>query len=316
MQPPSPVRPLHATEPVIATGSIHQRKARVANTALEPWLYLLPALLIFTLFLVVPVAGTVVFSLTEWDGISWSGIRFIGIANYSEALRDGTFWISLWHNVLLIPFFVIVPLILGLIPAAAVHQLRLRGASLFQAGLFLPYIMPGVLIGVVWTWLLNPVFGPINKIIKQYGHRPPVWLGDFTWALPTVGMIGAWAAYGFCYVVFVAGMQKISRDLYEAARLDGANAWNEFWSVTLPGLKREIAVVLSFNLINALRSFDIVRATTDGGPGDSTRVLALYMINAFDARRVGYSTAIAVLLAAVTLVLSMFVLRLFGEADD
>lgn len=316
MQPPSPVRPLHATEPVIATGSIHQRKARVANTALEPWLYLLPALLIFTLFLVVPVAGTVVLSLTEWDGISWSGIRFIGIANYSEALRDGTFWISLWHNVLLIPFFVIVPLILGLIPAAAVHQLRLRGASLFQAGLFLPYIMPGVLIGVVWTWLLNPVFGPINKIIKQYGYRPPVWLGDFTWALPTVGMIGAWAAYGFCYVVFVAGMQKISRDLYEAARLDGANAWNEFWSVTLPGLKREIAVVLSFNLINALRSFDIVRATTDGGPGDTTRVLALYMINAFDARRVGYSTAIAVLLAAVTLVLSMFVLRLFGEADD
>lgn len=316
MLPPSRAKSDSTPEPVIATGSSRSRGIRITNTALEPWLYLLPALIIFTLFLAVPVAGTVVLSLTKWDGIAWSGIEFIGISNYVEAVQDKTFWLSLWHNLLLIPFFVIIPLVLGLIPAAAVHQLKMRGAGFFQAGLFLPYIMPGVLIGVVWTWLLNPVFGPINKLLKQFGLHPPVWLGDFTWALPTVGMIGAWAAYGFCYVIFVAGMQKISRDLYEAARLDGANAWNEFWSVTLPGLKREIAVVLSFNLINALRSFDIVRATTDGGPGNSTRVLALYMINAFDARRIGYSTAIAVLLATLTLVLSLLVLRLFGEADD
>ena len=316
MQPLSRVKEASAIGPITATGSSRSRGIRIANTALEPWLYLLPALIVFTLFLAVPVAGTVVLSLTKWDGITWSGIEFIGISNYVEAMQDKTFWLSLWHNLLLIPFFVIIPLVLGLIPAAAVHQLKLRGAGFFQAGLFLPYIMPGVLIGVVWTWLLNPVFGPINKVLKQFGFHPPVWLGDFTWALPTVGMIGAWAAYGFCYVIFVAGMQKIPRDLYEAARLDGANAWNEFWSVTLPGLKREIAVVLSFNLINALRSFDIVRATTDGGPGDNTRVLALYMINAFDARRIGYSTAIAVLLATLTLVLSLLVLRLFGEADD
>lgn len=316
MQPPSRADSSPISEPVHVTSSARSRGIRITNTALEPWLYLLPSLIIFTLFLAVPVAGTVVLSLTKWDGISWSGIEFIGIGNYVEAVQDKTFWLSLWHNLLLIPFFVIIPLVLGLIPAAAVHQLKLRGAAFLQAGLFLPYIMPGVLIGVVWTWLLNPVFGPINKLLKQHGFHPPVWLGDFTWALPTVGMIGAWAAYGFCYVIFVAGMQKIPRDLYEAARLDGANAWNEFWSVTLPGLKREIAVVLSFNLINALRSFDIVRATTNGGPGNNTRVLALYMINAFDARRIGYSTAIAVLLATLTLVLSLLVLRLFGEADD
>ncbi|MGB3308025.1 MAG: sugar ABC transporter permease [Thermomicrobiales bacterium] len=317
MQPPSSNESTNRiTEPVITTGSVRARRFRIVNTALEPWLYLLPALIIFTLFLAVPVAGTVLLSLTKWDGISWDGIEFIGLANYVEAAQDSTFWSSFWHNILLIPFFVIIPMVIGLIPAALVHQLKLRGAAFFQAGLFLPYIMPGVLIGVVWTWLLNPVFGPVNKILKQFGYRPPTWLGDFTWALPTVGMIGAWAAYGFCYVVFVAGMQKIPRDLYEAARLDGASAWNEFWSVTLPGLKREIAVVLSFNLINALRSFDVVRATTDGGPGGTTRVLALYMINAFDARRIGYSTAIAVILAVVTLILSMFVLRLFGEADD
>ena len=145
--------------------------------------------------------------------------------------------------------------------------MKLRWAPLFRVGLFLPYIMPGVLIGVVWRWLLNPVFGPVNAAL---GHRrePATWLGDFRLALPTVGLIGAWAAYGFCYVVFLAGMQKIPRELYEAARLDGANGLEEFRTVTLPGLRREMAVVLSVNLINALRVFDVIAATTGGGPDE------------------------------------------------
>jgi raffinose/stachyose/melibiose transport system permease protein len=212
---------------------------------------------------------------------------------------------------------VILPAILGIIPAVVVHQGKIRGAKAFQAGFFLPYIMPGVLIGVVWKWLLNPVFGPVNDILERLGLPTKSWLGDFTWALPTVGLIGAWAAYGFCFVVFVAGLQKISSELYEAARLDGANGWQEFLAVSLPGLKREIAVVLSVNLIGALRAFDVIRATTDGGPGFETRVLALYMIDvAFNANRAGYGSALAVLLAVVTLVLSGLVLKVFGDSDD
>jgi raffinose/stachyose/melibiose transport system permease protein len=195
--------------------------------------------------------------------------------------------------------------------------MRLRAAPFFRVGLFLPYIMPGVLIGVVWRWLLNPVFGPVNAILERFGLPTPTWLGDFDLALPTVGLIGAWAAYGFCYVVFLAGMQKIPLDLFEAARLDGAGPVREFWTVTVPGLRREIAVVLSVNLINALRAFDVIYATTQGGPGHQTEVVALYMINsAFGINRVGYGAALAVLLAVVTLVLSLATLRLFGERDD
>lgn len=284
---------------------------------LEPFLYLLPAVLVFTLFLAVPVAGTVAISLTEWNGVALDTATFIGVDNYVDAFNDSAFWSSLWHNIVLVPFFVILPALLGMIPAIMVHQLRLRGARLFQAGLFLPYIMPGVLIGVVWRWILNPVFGPVNSMLEKIGIDAPTWLGDFTWALPTVGLIGAWAAYGFCYVLFIAGIQKIPPDLYEAARLDGAGLWEEVKVVTLPGLRREMAVVLSVNLILALRAFDVIKATTDGGPGDETRVLALYMINvAFGANRVGYGTAIAVLLAIMTLVLSVLVLRLFRDADD
>lgn len=298
-------------------GSSHGGSRGIAGSRWEPYLYLLPGTLIFTIFLALPVAGAVVLSLTAWNGISWNTATFIGLENYLDAFRDGRFWRALWHNLLLIPYFVILPTILGLAPAAIVHQMKLKGGSVFQAGLFLPYIMPGVLIGVVWRWLLNPVFGPVNDVLSTLGFDPPTWLGDFRLALPTIGLIGAWAAYGFCFVVFVAGMQKISADLYDAARLDGANGWQEFRAVTLPGVQREIAVVLSVNLINALRAFDVIKATTDGGPGDETSVLALYMINsAFGSNRAGYGTAIAVFLAVVTLLLSLLVLRLFGEQDE
>lgn len=306
-------------------------KAGVANTAtpasasargrrragLEPWLYLAPGLIIFTAFMAIPTIGTLILSATGWNGISWDTATFVGLDNYTRAVRDGRFQNAFINNIELIPYFVLLPAILGLAPAALSHQMRLVGARWFQAGLFLPYIMPGVLIGVVWAWILNPVFGPVNKILKDMGFNPPTWLGDFSTALPTVGGIGAWAAYGFCYVVFIAGLQKIPTELYEAARLDGANLWREFTTVTLPGLRREIAVVLSINLINALRAFDVIKATTNGGPGDETQVMALYMINsAFGANQAGYGTAIAVLLSVITLAGSMLILRFVGERDD
>ena len=290
----------------------------IAGSAWEPYLYLLPAALIFTLFVGVPVVGTVVFSLVHYNGIgALSSAEWAGIANYTDAFTDPKFWEAAWHNLILIPYYVVLPAVLGLIPAAMVQGMKLRGSAIFRVGLFLPYIMPGVLIGVVWRWLLNPVFGPVNDVLTRLGFDPPTWLGDFTWALPTVGVIGAWAAYGFCYVVFLAGMQKIPADLYEAARLDGASGWEEFRSVTIPGLRREIAVVVSVNLINALRAFDVIKATTDGGPGRQTEVVALYMINsAFGVNRVGYGAALAVLLAVITLVLSLLTLKLFGDGDD
>lgn len=311
--------PAEATQTRTSSGAVVDPPSTpgAALRRMEPFLYLLPAVLVFTLFLVVPIAGTVLISTTDWDGIALDSATFIGIQNYVDAFQDSGFWNALWHNIVLIPYFVILPAVLGLIPAVLVHQLKLRGARFFQAGLFLPYIMPGVLIGVVWRWILNPVFGPVNAALEWVGiEEAPTWLADFTWALPTVGLIGAWAAYGFCYVLFIAGIQKIPTELYEAARLDGAGLWQEVTAVTLPGLRRELAVVFSVNLILALRAFDVIRATTNGGPGDQTEVLALFMISAaFNANEVGYGTAIAVLLAAMTLALSVLVLRLFREAD-
>ena len=309
---------MHATAAGTDQPSVPVSPRRGAFRTLEPWLYLAPGLLVFTAFMAIPTFGTIALSLTEWNGISWNTAAFIGLENYQRAITEPAFRNAFFNNILLIPYFVLLPALIGLVPAALAHQLKLRGARWFQAGLFLPYVMPGVLIGVVWAWILSPIFGPVNRVLKQLGWAsPPTWLGDFTWALPTVGLIGAWAAYGFCYVVFLAGLQKIPSEQYEAVRLDGAGLWQEFTTVTLPGLRGEIAVVMSINLINALRAFDVIKTTTDGGPGDQTQVMALYMINtAFGANQAGYGTAIAVLLSIITLVGSMLILRLAGERDD
>ncbi len=296
-----------ARGPAIVAGSSASRSRRT-GPAWEPYLYLAPGLLVFSLFVALPVVAAIALSTTGWNGVSWDTATFVGADNFVRAFEEPRFWTALRHNLILIPYFVILPTILGLAPAALVHQMKLRGAAIFQAGLFLPYIMPGVLIGVVWRWMLNPVFGPVNSVLKDWGFRPPTWLADFTWALPTIGFI--------CHVVFVAGIQKIPTDLYDAARLDGANGWQEFTTVTLPGLRREIAVVLSVNLINALRAFDVVKATTDGGPGDETSVLALFMMNTLDSNQAGYAISIAIVLSIVTLVLSLAVLKLFGNPDD
>jgi raffinose/stachyose/melibiose transport system permease protein len=289
---------LGETEPSLAAGSAGRFRARRQGSPWEPYLYLLPGLLIFGLFVALPLVGTIALSITQWDG--YGTPTFTGLSNYVDAARDPLFRSAAWHNLILIPYFALLPALLGLLPAVLVQQMKLRWAPFFRVGLFLPYI-----------------FGPVNAALKAIGLNPPTWLGDFQLALPTVGLIGAWAAYGFCYVVFLAGIQKIPRELYEAARLDGANALQEFWTVTLPGLRREMAVVLSVNLINALRVFDVVAATTGGGPGRETNVVALHMIDsAFKINRVGYGTTLAVLLTLVTLGLSLLVLRLVGGLDD
>ena len=165
-------------------------------------------------------------------------------------------------------------------------------------------------------WLYSPVNGPINQFLKLIGldaiARP--WLGDFDWALPSIGFIASWYYYGFCMVVFLAGMQKIPPYLYDAANLDGANSVRQFWHITLPELRREIGVVTLFTLIAALKVFDIVFVTTRGGPGNSTLVTSLHLYQtAFKQKAVGYGASIAVVLTLFTIIVSMLIRRFQGS---
>jgi raffinose/stachyose/melibiose transport system permease protein len=228
-------------------------------------------------------------------------------------LQDQVLRTALRNNFLFIAFYTLFPIMVGLFLTALLTRRQVRGLSFLRAGLFIPYVLSMVVVGVVWRWIYNPAFGPLNQVLKAVGlgdwARP--WLGDFTLALPAVGVVGTWVQYGFCMVLFIAGVQRIEEDLYDAAKIDGANEFQQFWNVTLPSLRNEISVALVTTLITALRVFDLIYVTTKGGPGNQTMVASLWLYrNAFQLNRVGYAASIAVILTAIILVISYLVLTL------
>ncbi|MCB0212582.1 MAG: sugar ABC transporter permease [Anaerolineae bacterium] len=280
----------------------------------RPWtayLYILPGFIIYALFVLWPIADTIRYSFYEWSGFSTPS--FIGLDNYIKLYSDEIFRIALVNNLWFIVFYTVFPIVIGLFLTALMTRRRMPGLTVFRTGLFMPYVMAMVVVGVVWRWIYNPATGPLNQALRAVGldvlARP--WLGDFDLALPAVGVIGTWVQFGFCMVLFIAGVQRIDEVLYDAAKLDGANEWYQFWYITLPGLRNEISVAMVTTLIAALRIFDIVFVTTRGGPGNQTMVVALHIYrNAFAINRVGYAAAIAVVLTIVIVIISIFVLTL------
>jgi raffinose/stachyose/melibiose transport system permease protein len=279
------------------------------------WLYVLPGLAFYGLFTLAPLVHTVYFSLFSWDGLT--ARTYVGLKNYSDALADSTLRSSFVHAAILIAFYAAIPVLLGLVLTAALTRHQVRGFRFFRTALFLPQLIAGVVIAQAWTWIYDDS-GPVNWTLREVGlgslARP--WLGDFSWALPAIGAIGTWVTYGLCMVLFVSGVQKIPSSLYDAARMDGAGAFREFFAVTLPGLSGEILVAVVLTTINALRSFDIVYNTTAGGPGGETLVPSLYMYqNAFLYNKVGYAAAVATILAVTIFVLAGIVLRVGDRGE-
>jgi ABC-type sugar transport system permease subunit len=214
----------------------------------------------------------------------------------------------------LIFFYAVLTTLIGLVLAGVMARSRIRGLNLFRALLFLPYVIAPTAIAVIWRWLLAPD-GPLNTLMSDIGldglTRP--WLGDFTLALPTVGLTGSWVMCGLAMVLLLAGVQKIPGDLFDAARIDGAGAIREFFAVTLPGLRNEIIVVLVLTVTAALRNFDVIYVMTQGGPGTSTTVPSLLVYNqAFVVGSVGAAAAIGAVLAALIFIVNALITRI-GE---
>ena len=280
------------------------------------WLYVLPGLAFYVLFTLAPLLHTVYYSLFDWDGLTPK--TWVGLANYGEALRDSVLRDSFVHSAILIVYYAVFPVIIGLGLTAALTRSAIRGFRFFRTVLFLPQLIAGVVIAQAWTWIYASE-GPLNRFLELIGlgslARP--WLGDFTWALPSIGAIGSWVTFGLCMVLFIAGVQKIPTSLYDAARVDGAGPVREFFAVTLPGLRAEILVAFVLTTINALRSFDIIYNATSGGPGTTTYVPSFYMYrNAFVFNRVGYAAAIAVILTAAIFTLAGIVLYVSSRGEE
>ncbi|GHA29910.1 sugar ABC transporter permease [Devosia pacifica] len=268
------------------------------------FLYLVPGFLLYAAFCLWPIAQTAYFSFFRWDGIT--DMRWIGLRNYLELFTDPLTLTIFGHGLVMIVFYAILPVLIGLLIVAIMTRVRIRLLAIFRTVLFLPQILATVVVAVAWRWIYA-YDGPINAVLELLGmgFLTRAWLGDFDTALASVGLIGTWINFGLCMVLFIGGAQKIDTQLYEAARLDGAGPVQEFLAVTLPGLRGEISIALILTVTNALRNFDIVWNTTAGGPGTETLVPS-YLIyeGAFITRNVGFAAAASVVLTALILVLT------------
>ncbi|MEV4119752.1 sugar ABC transporter permease [Micromonospora sp. NPDC049645] len=284
------------------------RWARAAGTG---WLYVLPALLMYAVFVLRPLVLTLQYSLYDWNGIGVA--RWVGLDNYLTVFTDSDLLKIIGNAVVLIVFFSFIPVALGLLVASMVRRIT-TGAfgTVVRTILFLPQVIPLVAAGIAWSWLLSSN-GLVNQVLRAVGLGgvARAWLGDFDTALPAVGVIGAWVLLGLCTILLVTGMSKIDPALYEAARLDGAGPVREFLAVTLPSLRQEIGVCLTVTIIAALASFDIVYISTSGGPGLQTTVpgLEIYRL-AFSQRQVGLASALAVVLMLLVLACVLPIQRL------
>lgn len=282
---------------------------------LAGYLYVLPAAAVFAAFVLYPLSQGVWLSFWKWDGLNpatWAGVN-----NYVEILVDPSLRDAFLHSVFLVLFYTAAPICLGLFLAVMLAHPKIRGVPLIRAILFLPQILPVVAIGIVWRWIfaqsgaLNSALGAIGA-----GDFARGWLGDYTWALVAIGSVATWIVTGFCMVLFLVGIQHISTDLYDAARVDGARGRDEFRYVTLPGLRNELAVAVIITTISAFRSFDLIFVLTQGGPGNSSAVPSWQVYRrAFFYGEVGSAAALGITLAVIILLIVVILNRLQGERE-
>jgi multiple sugar transport system permease protein len=271
-----------------------------------PYLFLLPALLLYLVWIIGPTLYTMYLSLTDWDGISTP--NFIGFENFVRLFqRDRTFTEALSNNLRWLVVFITVPTTLGL-GMALIFNTDMRGGRFYKVSIYAPLVLSLPVIGLIWAWLYNPRLGLINAFLTGVGvEDPPGWLGDRELAIWCVIAAAVWRQVGYVMVLYLAGLKNIDPSLIDAALVDGANRWNLFRHVVLPLLAPVTTIIAVISIIDSLRAFDLVSIMTRGG--QSTQVLANFMyMEAFNNYRMGYGAAIAVVLFAISLVFIGFYL--------
>jgi multiple sugar transport system permease protein len=288
-------------EPVAATSSEREVQPGHGRPA---WLLMTPFLVLYLLFIIGPAIYMVVMSFFD-TGLTKSGLgKFAGFGNFSEALGSSDFWASMWHTI----WFTILttpPLvILAFVFAMLADRVR-RGRWFFRLAFFLPYILPSAVVALIWIWLYTPALGLLSKIVTGLGFTEPNWLGSPNLAMWSVAITTVWWTLGFNFVLYLAGLQDIPRDLYEASAMDGAGPWQQIRRITIPMLGRTTSLVIVLQVIASLKIFDQIYIMTSGGPNYATRPLLEYVYDiGFTDYRTGYAAAASTLFFILVLAVS------------
>ncbi len=266
------------------------------------FLMLLPNLIGFLMFLLLPVLATFVISFSSWN--LTDSFAFNGIDNYKELFQDPVFMQVMGNTFYFTIGSVPIGIVISLLLAVFLNQ-KLRFIRFYRAAFFIPVISSMVAVSVIWQWIYNPEYGLLNYALSWFGIDGPAWLTDPQWAMPTVILTSIWKSLGFNMLIFLAGLQSISESYYEAADIEGAKWYSKFWHITLPLLSPTTFFVTVMSIINSFQVFDTVYLMTQGGPARTTSVLVYYIFqNAFQYFRMGYASAMAYVLFFIVLIIT------------
>lgn len=273
--------------------------------------FLIPGLLAFLIIVIIPFVANIGISFTEWRGVGLP--EWVGLENYERAFDDANFWASFGNNLQLVVAMTIIPTVIGLLLAVFLYDNVAKHfgqtiSSFFRAGFYIPQIMPLVVAAIVWRWIYQPDWGILNWGLENLGlgHLAQNWLGDPDYALKSIMVMMIWFQLGYPLVIFMAALQRVDPQLYEAADIDGANWWQKVRQITVPLIRPEIYVVILTTAIHAMKVFAPVYAMTRGGPGRATIVASYYSYkNFFERPNVGYGATIATLLTGIVIVMSV-----------
>lgn len=278
-------------------------RLRRRNTLIG-WSFILPNFVGFALLTLVPVLALFYISFTNWD--VFGKAKWLGLANFRRLLHDASFHTALWNTVYYSVVHIPLTLVISLALAMLLNR-KLRGVAFFRTAAFFPYITSVVAITTVWNLLFSPKYGPINDVLRFVGiANPPGWTTSTTWAMPAVIIVGTWREMGYYMILFLAGLQTVPRELYEAARMDGASAWQRFRNVTMPCLRPTTFFVTVMLTIGSFKVFDIILLMTNGGPGQATLVLSQFIYKAgFVNYQFGYASAASIALFLICIVVTI-----------
>ena len=303
---------------VLPRNNAATKKSRLAiHQNINGILFVLPAFILYGFFFIVPFFQSIHISLTDWNGVNPQK-NFIGIQNYAQLIKDSLMWKSLGHNFIWVIVGTISPIIIGLLLAVLLSGKNLKGRTFFRTVYFMPVMLSPVVVGIIWGWVYNPIYGMLNKILDYVGleNLSRGWLGDPKLALYMVLITAIWSYFGFCLVILMAGMQNIDAELYDAANIDGANSYQQFINVTLPQLGSVLTMIIAYTLIGGLNVFDIVYIMTSGGPANSTELIATYTYKqSFQLNSVGYGAALSMVMTLLSLVASALFMKLRSKVE-
>lgn len=277
--------------------------------------FVLPALILYAVFFLYPFFVTIYLSMTEWNGVRPP--VFTGLENYKRLLSDSLMWFSLRNNLIWVVVGTALPIIIGL-ALSVVLWTGAKGSIVLRTVYFLPVVISPVIIGVIWGWIYNPIFGILNHSLRSVGlgNLAKGWLGEPSTALYAVLITAIWSYIGFCVVVLFSGLQKVDTQLIDAAKIDGANAWTRFRHVIIPQISSVLTMVIVYTVIGGFNVFDLVFIMTGGGPANASEVIATYTYKkSFVEGEVGYGASLSMVMTLVALIAAITTLRLRGREE-